>query len=194
MLLLSPRDSGEAPDHVTSLSLSCRPVLRGAQCQLRALGDGTTPPRDVTAWASWRVAGNAKVGRSPEGTMQVTGDGDAEVTTTYRSRTARVIVRLTPDRPAAFLATIRGVVYVSDGGNLRPLANARVEVIGEPPDKHTTTAGDGSYELSAVVPGSIVIRAAKTGFVSTALPAEVSAGDNRISLVVEVESPAGIDL
>jgi hypothetical protein len=176
---------------VASLSLACRPVARGVQCQLLALSrNGTLAPRDVTAWASWHVAGAAEMHLSPVGVMQATGDGDVVIDTDYQSNTARVAVRLTPNHPAQLLATVRGAIYVSDRGRLRPLAHACVEVVSGPSSgKQTTTHGDGTYELPAVVPGDIVIRATKIGFVPTDLSAQIWPGDNRISVELAVEAP-----
>jgi protein-L-isoaspartate O-methyltransferase len=122
--------------------------------------------------------------------MRATGDGDVAIDTDYQSKTARVIVRLTPNHPAQLLATVRGSVYVSDRGRLTPLANARVEVVSGPSlGQQTTTHGDGTYELPAVVPGDIVIRATRVGFVPSDLSAQIRPGDNRISVVVTVEPP-----
>jgi hypothetical protein len=125
--------------------------------------------------------------------MQATGDGDVVIDTDYQSSTARVAVRLTPNHPAQLLATVRGAVYVSDRGRLRPLANACVEVVSGPSlGKQTTTHGDGTYDLPAVVSGGIVIRATKIGFVPTDLSAQIRPGDNRISVAIAVEPPIGV--
>jgi hypothetical protein len=190
-LAACPGEIREQPVDVASLSLACRPVSHGAQCRLLALlRDGTGPPRDVTARASWHVGGAAEIHLSTVGAMHATGNGDVAIDTNYQSKTARVMVRLTPGHPAQLLATVRGAVYVSDGGRLSPLANARVEVIGGPSvGKQTTTGGDGTYELPGVVPGDILIRATRNGFVPAVLSARVQPGDNRISLVVAAEPP-----
>ena len=120
--------------------------------------------------------------------MHATGNGDVVIATDYQSKTARVIVRLMPGHPAQLLATIRGAVYVSDRGRLTPLGDARVEVVGGLSlGKRTTTAGDGTYELPAVVPGDIVIRATRKGFEPAVLSVQIQPGDNRISLVVTAE-------
>jgi hypothetical protein len=190
-LLACPRDIREEREDVASLSLACRPVARGAQCELLALlRNGTLPPRDVTAWASWRVPSTAEMHLSPAGVMQATGVGDVVIDADYQSKTARAALRLTPDHPAQPLAIVRGAVYVSDRGRLRALANACVEVVSGPSlGKRTTTHGDGTYELPAVVPGEIAIRATKIGFVSTDLSVQIRPGDNRISMPIVVEAP-----
>jgi hypothetical protein len=191
ILVACPGEIREQPMGVASLSLTCRPVSYGVQCRLLALSrDGTRPPRDVTARASWHVAGTAEMHLSTGGVMDATGNGDVAIDTDYQSKTARVVVRLTPGHPAQLLATVRGAVYVSDRGRLTPLANARVEVVGGPSfGKQTTTDGAGTYELPAIVPGDIVIRATKNGFVPAVLPSQTQPGDNRISLVVAAEPP-----
>jgi hypothetical protein len=190
-LFLCPGEIRDEPVDVASLSLACQPVSHGVQCRLLALlRGGTGPPRDVTSRASWHVAGTAEIHLSPAGVMHATGNGDVGIDTDYQSKTAHVMVRLTPGHPAQLLATVRGVVYVSDRGRLSPLANARVEVVGGPSlGKRTTTGGDGTYELPAIVPGDIVIRATRNGFVPEVLAARVRPGDNRISLVVAAEPP-----
>src|SRR5713226_4506771 len=159
-LVACPREIREEGMDVASLSLTCRPVARGVQCQLLALlRNGTLASRDVTASASWHVAGTAEMHLSPVG-MQATGDGDVVIDADYQSKTARLWIRLTPNHPAQLLATVQGTVYLSDRGWLRPVANARVEVVSGPSlGKQTTTRDDGTYELLAVVPGDIVIRA-----------------------------------
>jgi hypothetical protein len=175
---------------VASLNLTCRPVARGVQCQLLALlRSGTLAPRDVTASASWHVAGTAGMHVSPEG-MVATGDGDVLIDTDYQSKTARLWIRLTPHHPAQLLGTVQGSVYLSVRGWLRPVAHARVEVVSGPSlGKQTTTRDDGTYELPAVVPGDIVIRATKNGFVPTELAARIWPGDNRISVAIAVAPP-----
>src|ERR1700676_1059062 len=96
--------------------------------------------------------------------------------------------RKAPESSAQLLATVRGAVYVSDRGRLTPLANALVEVVGGPSlGKRTTTGADGTYELPAVVPGDIVIRATRSGFEPAVLSARIQPGDNRISMVVTAE-------
>jgi hypothetical protein len=189
ILLACPREIREDSVDLSSLSLACRPVAQGVQCQLFALlRNGTLAPRDVTAWASWHVAGRAQEHLSSVG-MQATGDGDVVIDANYQSKTERIWIRLTPNHPAQLLATIRGAVYVAARGRLSPLADARVEVLSGPSvGKQTTTHDDGSYELPAVVPGEIVIRATKIGFVPTDLTAQIWPGDNRISVAIAVEA------
>jgi Carboxypeptidase regulatory-like domain len=188
-LLACPREIREDRVDVASLNLACQPIAQGVQCQLLALSrNGTLPPRDVTSLASWHMGGSAQMHLSSVG-MQVNGDGDTIIETNYQSKTARIWIRLTPNRPGQLLATVRGGVYASDRGRLNPLANARVEVVSGPSvGKQTTTRDDGSYELPAVVPGEIVIRAAKIGFVPTDLTAQIWPGDNRISLAIAIEA------
>jgi Carboxypeptidase regulatory-like domain len=188
-LLACPGEIREQPVDVASLSLACRPASHGVECRLLALlRDATGPPRDVTTRASWHVGGAAEIHLSRLGVIHATGNGDVAIDTDYQSKTARVMVRLTPGHPAQLLATVRGAVYVSDRGRLTPLVNARVEVVGGPgAGNQTTTGGDGTYELPAVVPGDIVIRATRNGFEPAVLSAQIQPGDNRISLVVTAE-------
>jgi hypothetical protein len=188
-LLACPVEIREQPVEVASLSLACRPALHGVECRLLALlRDAAGPPRDVTTRASWHIGGAAEIHLSRLGVMHATGNGDVAIDTDYQSKTARVMVRMTPDHPAQLLATVRGAVYVSDRGRLTPLANALVEVVGGPsPGKQATTGDDGAYELPAVVPGDIVIRATRNGFEPAVLSARIRPGDNRISLVVTAE-------
>jgi hypothetical protein len=188
ILLACPREIREDRVDLASLSLACRPTAQGVQCQLLALSrNGTLAPRDVTTSASWHMAGSAQMHLSSVG-MQATGDGEVVIDANYQSKTARIWIRLTPNHPAQLLATIGGAVYVSDSGRLSPLANARVEVVSGPSvGKRTTTSDDGSYELPAVVPGEIVIRATKMGFVPADLTVQIWPGDNRISVAVAVE-------
>jgi hypothetical protein len=188
-----PREIREEPVDVASLNLACGPVSRdGVQCRLLALSrDVARPPRDVTGWASWHVTGAAKLYLAQPGVMRATGDGEVVIDTRYRSRTARVMVRLAPEHSAQLLATVRGAVYGHDRGRLRPMASARVEVVDGPNlGKQTTTHDDGTYELPALVPGDIVIRATKIPYVPTDLPARIGPGDNRISVALETRSPA----
>jgi hypothetical protein len=187
-----PREIRQEAVDVASLNLTCGPGSRdGVQCRLIATSrDVSRPPRDVTAWASWHVTGAARMYLAPAGVMQATGEGEAVIDTRYQSRTARVMVRLTPDHPAQLLVTVRGAVYVDDRGRLTPVANARVEVVGGPNcGKLTTTDDDGTYELHALLPGEIVIRAAKVPYLPATLPARIRPGDNRISLALEMGPP-----
>jgi hypothetical protein len=186
-----PREIHEEPVDVAALRLECRPASHGVQCRLLALlRDATGPPRDVTVRAAWHMAGQAEMHLSAVGVMQAIGNGDVAIATDYQSRTAHLMVRLTPNRPGQLLATIRGVVYVPGRGRLTPLANAQVQVIsGSGPGKQTTTRGDGTYELVGVVPGNIVIRATKIGVAPADQSAEIRPGENRISVAVAVEPP-----
>jgi hypothetical protein len=192
MLVASPREMHDESMDVASLSLSCRPVAVGAQCNLLALSrEAAEPPRDVTGWASWYVGGGAEMYLSPAGVMQAIGEGDVAIETVYASKRAHVTVRLTPGQPALILATLRGAVYVYDRGRLRPVADARVEVASGPSlGKQTTTGADGTYELPALPAGSIAIRVTKLGFTPADLSTQIQPGDNRISPVIAIEPPA----
>jgi hypothetical protein len=191
VLVACPRETGDESMDVVSLSLTCQPVVAGVQCHLFALSrEVTEPPRDVTASASWHVGGGADLHLSPVGVMQAVGDGDVAIETDYASKRARVEVRLSPSRPAQILATLGGVVYVYDRGQLRPVADARVEVASGPSlGKHTTTRADGTYELPALLPGNLAIRVSKFGFTPTDLSAQIQPGDNRVSPVIAIEPP-----
>jgi hypothetical protein len=74
-------------------------------------------------------------------------------------------VRLTRDHPGQMLATLRGRVYVEVGGEFRPVALVRIEILSGPATGTCTmTSRDGSYELAGLVPGDFVIRATKIGY------------------------------
>jgi hypothetical protein len=147
-------------------------------------------PRDVTERASWHVGGSSDVHLSLAGGVQVTGDGDVVIETDYASKRARVMVRLTASQPAQILATLRGAVYAYDRGQLRLLADARVEVTSGPSvGKWTTTRADGTYELPALPPGDVVIRVTKIGFTPTDFSTQIQPGDNRVSPVIAVQPP-----
>jgi hypothetical protein len=190
--MASPRKMYDESMDVASLSLTCRPVVVGVQCHLLAVSrEVAEPPRDVTAWASWHVVGGgADMHLSPAGVMQAIGNGDVVIETDYASKRARVAVRLTPSQPAQILATLRGAVYVYDRGQLRPVADAHVEVARGPSlGEHATTRADGTYELPAILPGNIAIRVTKLGFTPTYLSTQIQPGDNRVSPVIAIEPP-----
>jgi hypothetical protein len=193
MLTVAPREMYDEVMDVASLSLTCRPAEVGVQCHLLALSRAVTePPRDVTAWASWHVGGGADMYLLSAGVMQANGSGDVVIETDYASKRARVMVRLTPSQPALILASLRGVVYAYDRGQLRPVADARVEVAAGPSlGKQTTTQADGTYELSALLPGDIAIRITKFGFTPSDLSTQIQAGDNRASPVIAIQPPTG---
>jgi hypothetical protein len=196
-LSVCPREIREEPVDVASLNLACRPVSSdGVECRLLALSpDVARRPRDVTTSASWHVTGPARLDLAPPGVVRAVGDGAVVIDTRYRSRTARLMVRLTPGHPAQFLATVRGAVYLHDRARLRPVANAHIEVVGGPNlGKRTTTRADGTYELPGLVPGDIVIRARKIPCAPTDLPARILPGDNRISVLLEVPLPSSLPL
>jgi hypothetical protein len=187
-----PGEIRDEPVDVASLNLACGPESRdGVRCRLLALSrDAARPPRDVTSQASWHVTGAARTYLAPPGVLRATGDGEVVIDARYCSRTARAIVRLTPDRPAQVLASVRGTVYVHDRGRLEPVVNAVVEVVGGPNlGKQTVTGGDGTYELPGLVPGEIVIRATKIPYGPTDQPARILPGDNRISVAFTRWSP-----
>jgi hypothetical protein len=187
-----PGEVREEPVDVASLNLACGPESGdGVRCRLLALSRNVArPPRDVTSHASWHVTGAARTYLGPPGVLRATGDGEVVIDASYCSRTAQAIVRLTPDRPAQVLASVRGTVYVHDRGRLEPVVNALVEVVGGPNlGKQTITGGDGTYELSGLVPGDIVVRATKIPYGPTDQPARILPGDNRISVAFTSRSP-----
>jgi hypothetical protein len=54
-------------------------------------------------------------------------------------------------------------------GQTTPVAGAIVEILGASPANSTTTAADGSYSLTAVVPGTYFVRASKDSMISAQL-------------------------
>ena len=149
---------------VASLCLMCASASRGVRCQLLALSrDVSRVPLDVTSNASWRLSGTAGAQISADGVIDAPADGDVEIDAQYASRRAQVHVRLARDRPGQVLATVRGQVYTETGGTLRPVAHVRVEVVGGPSaGLSTMTSEDGGYEFVGVVPGDVVVRAARS--------------------------------
>jgi hypothetical protein len=194
VLLAFPGEIRDQPMEVAALQLACRPIAHGASCRLLALfHNATQPPRDVTGWASWRVAGAVDLHLSAVGAMEASGMGDIVLDTSYQSHAVRMSVRLIPHGPAQLLATVRGAVYVAGRGRLTPAANAQLEVMSGPSHEggHTTTRDDGTYELVALAPGRAVIHAMKSGFVDTDLSIEILPGVNRVSVVLFAEVPNG---
>jgi hypothetical protein len=194
LLFALPAEIRDQPMEVAALQLACQPSAHGASCRLLALfHNATHPPRDVTGWAFWRVAGAVDLHLSAVGAMEASGMGDIVLDTRYQSHTIRTSMRLTPHRPAQLLAVVRGAVYVADRGRLTPAANAQVEVVSGPSHGggHTTTRDDGTYELVALAPGQVVIHPTKSGFVATDLSIEILPGINMISLVLFAEVPNG---
>jgi hypothetical protein len=49
----------------------------------------------------------------------------------------------------------------------------------------TRTTDNGSYEFAGVAPGAIAIRASKAGYTSADTSAQLHAGDNRLSVLIE---------
>jgi hypothetical protein len=184
---------GASPDaqDVAALHLTCAPASRGVHCRLLALSrDVSLSPRDVTAEASWRLSGIAGAHMSVDGVIDAPADGDVEIETQYASRRVRARVRLARDHPGQMLAGVRGQVYAEEDRTLRPIAHARVEVVGGPSaGLATTTLEDGSYEFAGVVTGNIVIRATKIGYTVAEVSTRLDPGDNRVSLLIEVVPP-----
>jgi hypothetical protein len=172
---------------LASVSLTCAPAKRGAQCRLLALfGDVTRPPRDVTAEASWRVSGVAGAHISPLGIVDAPNAGDVTIETRFETRRARVSVRLVPGQPGQLLATLRGTVYIDTLSGLCPLAHARVALVGGPSAGISTTADDdGTFEFTGVVPGEVTVRASGTGFESGKSSTEVMPGENHLSVFMK---------
>jgi hypothetical protein len=102
-------------------------------------------------------------------------------------------VRLTRDHPGQMLATLRGRVYVEVGGEFRPVALVRIEILSGPATGTCTmTSRDGSYELAGLVPGDFVIRATKIGYTGADALAAVDPGDNRLSLLIQFLSATSV--
>jgi hypothetical protein len=179
--------SNDALD-VASLNLTCTPTSHGMHCRLLALShDVSRMPRDVTSDASWWLSEGAGARISPGGIIDATAGGDVEVEAQYRSHRVHAQMRLRSDGPGQILAALRGRIYVGINGTLRPVAYARVEVIGGPSaGLSTKTLGDGSYELLGIVPGDVVIRATAPGYSGVDGSTQVFAGDNRFSLLIQL--------
>jgi hypothetical protein len=155
--------------------------------------DVARTPRDVTAESSWRVSGVADAHISPTGTVDAPNAGDVTIEGRFQMREARVSVRLVPGRPGRVLATLRGTVYAETSSGLCPLAHARVELVRGPSAGISTTAGDdGTYEFTAVVPGQVTIRVSGIGFDSRETSAEMTSGENHLSVFVERIRPTAI--
>ncbi len=182
--------SPAAPD-VASLSLTCTPTSRGVQCRLVALArDVSQSPRDVTAEASWQLAGLAGAETSAEGVVEAPTDGDLEVGAQFQWHRAHVRVRLARGHPGQVLGTLRGRVYAETDGILHPMARVRVVLVDGPSSGlSTTTLEDGSYEFVGVVPGDVVVRATKIGYTAADGSTQLSPGDNRLSLLIEALPP-----
>lgn len=180
---------------VASVNLKCASALRGVHCQLLALfRDVSRPPRDVTTEASWRLSGVLGARISPTGVIDGTEGGDVEIHAEYQSHHVRARARLTRDGPGQMLAALRGRVYAETSGDIRPVADARVEVIGgASAGISTTTLGDGSYELIGLVPGDVVVRASRVGYASADGSCQIHPGDNRLSLVISPVAEGGGD-
>jgi carboxypeptidase family protein len=181
------RGGSHGGQEITSLYLACASAWRGVHCQLLALSrDVSQSPRDVTAEASWRLSGVAGARISPGGVIEAPEDGDLEIDAQFQARHATAHARLRRDRPGQMLAALRGRVYVERDGALRPVAHARVEVVGGPSvGLSTTTAGDGSYEFVTLVPGDALIRATHVGCTAAEGSTQIRSGDNRLSLLIE---------
>jgi carboxypeptidase family protein len=179
-------DPPDAHD-VASLYLTCTPASRGVHCRLLALSrDASRPARDVTAKASWCVSGIVGARISDDGTVDAPASGDVEITAQFEGRCVEARIGLVRDRPGRMLATVRGHVYAETHGILRPIADARVEVVGGPSaGLATTTCDDGSFELAGVVPGKIDIRAAKIGYDAGESSTQLHPGDNRLSVLID---------
>jgi hypothetical protein len=186
------RGGSHDAQEVASLRLACAPASRGLRCQLLALSrDVSRPPRDVTAEASWRLSGIKGTRISVDGVIDAPADGDVEIDAQYAAHGVQARARLARDHPGQMLAVLRGQVYAENNRALRTVARVRVEVVGGPnAGLATTTLEDGSYELTGVVAGDIVIRATRIGYTSAEGSTQLHPGDNRLSLVMEVEPPS----
>jgi hypothetical protein len=182
------RGGSHDDQEVASLYLTCAPASRGVHCQLLALfRDVRRAPRDVTPKASWRVSGIVGAQISEDGMIDAPANGDLRINAQYASHHVQAQVRLARDRPGLMLTTVRGKVYAERDGTLRPVAHARVEVVGGPSaGLSTTTLEDGSYEFQGVVPVDIVVRATKSGYTAVEGSAYLHLGDNHLNLLIEI--------
>jgi hypothetical protein len=151
-------------------------------------------PRDVTGDASWHLSGNAGAQVSRTGIVEAApgnnvGDGgrvdDVRLDVDYQSQTAHSIVRLSRNGPGQLLTIVRGRVFAEDDGSLHPVAAVRLEVISGPDaGKSATTERDGGYELPGLVPGTLELRATKSGYESTVLTVSIQPGDAIVSVLM----------
>jgi hypothetical protein len=191
--IVSACDRGRLPDgqEVASLHLTCAPASRGVRCELLALSrDVSHFPRDVTPNASWRLSGTVGAQMSPDGVIDAPADGDVAIEAQYATQRVQAQIRLMRNRPGQVLATVRGQVYAEAKGMLRPMPHVRVEVVGGPnAGLSTMTTEDGSYEFVRVVPGDVVVRAAKIGYSAGDNSTYLHPGDNRLSILIEALLP-----
>jgi hypothetical protein len=125
-----------------------------------------------------------------DGTVDALAEGALTIDAEYASHRAQAHVRLARDRPGQVLAVVRGQVYAESEGTLHPIADAHVEVVAGPSaGLSTTTLDDGSYEFVGVTPGDLTIRASKAGYTAAEGSIQLRAGDNRLSLPIEMLPP-----
>jgi hypothetical protein len=171
---------------VASVRLTCRPIVRGVQCQLLALStDVSQAPRDVTSEASWHLSGVAGAHLSSMGIVEAGREGDVGIDVDYQSRTAHRMVRLSRTGPGQLLTILRGRAFAEHSGSLQPVAGVRLEVASGPDaGRSATTERDGGYELAGLVPGTLELRATKPGYEPNELTVSIEPGDAHVSVLM----------
>jgi hypothetical protein len=126
---------------------------------------------------------------SPTGVVETAFQGDVDVRVSYQAKTAHCLVRLAQRGPGQPLAMIRGHVFVEGNESLRPEPGVRIEVVSGP-DAGTfaTTGRDGAFALGGVAPGTLDLRATKSGYQPTELRLIVEPGDVRTNVLMSVVS------
>ena len=128
---------------------------------------------------------------SPPGVIHTVRDGNLDVNAEYATASAHAAVRLALNSPGQLLGAIHGTVYAMDDAGLRPLPGAHVRVVrGDRAGAETTTRADGTYQLTWIAPGEVVLRATKTGYESTETTKTLLQGDVAISLVLQASAAA----
>jgi hypothetical protein len=143
-----------APAPVTSLTIAGAQPSGSFQLTATAKrADNSTV--QVTSAAMWQSSDPHTATVSAVGYVTVLADGRVDISATYEGTTATVGLSVSAPKIYSISGTI------TDAATQKPIANARVQVLGGP---FATTDANGKYVISAVAAGRVLVEISADGY------------------------------
>jgi hypothetical protein len=134
--------------------------------------DGST--QDVSRTAAWESSDTRLASVSPSGYVTILGNGSVDLKATYQGVTGDEQVQVS--LPRTF--TLSGVVD-EVAPNVRPIAGARVQIVG---GTHTFSDDRGMFAIQGVSAGRTLLEFSKDGYQTLETEAMVANGDTQITV------------
>jgi hypothetical protein len=134
--------------------------------------DGST--QDVTRSAAWESSDTRLASVSPSGYVTILGNGSVELKATYQGVTGAEQVQVGLPRTFTISGTVAEVAP-----NVRPIAGARVQIVG---GTHTFSDDRGMFAIQGLSAGRTLLEFSKDGYQTLETEAVIANGDTQITV------------